>query len=208
MKTSDNRAFWDKVAGIYGNIVYHGRKAQKAYDTMTDLIGTHLNRNMDVLELACGPGILSFQIVNQCRSLEATDFSQCMIAEAKDKNHSRRLHFSVQDATNLPYGQQTFDAVLMANALHIMPEPEQVLENIKSVLKPEGIFLCPTFTREVGKYTVKERLMELAGFRTYSRWTHESFLEFLRQNGFRIADEKIIRGHNFPISFVMACKQK
>ena len=47
-----------------------------------------------------------------------------MIAAAKKSVHSARLHFSVQDATKLPYAPESFDAVVIANALHIVPEPE------------------------------------------------------------------------------------
>ena len=46
-----------------------------------------------------------------------------MIAQAKLKPRGAGLHFSVQDATSLPYADETFDAVLIANALHIMPRP-------------------------------------------------------------------------------------
>ena len=46
-----------------------------------------------------------------------------MIAAAKKSVHSARLHFSVQDATKLPYAPESFDAVVIANALHIVPEP-------------------------------------------------------------------------------------
>ena len=42
-----------------------------------------------------------------------------MIAEAKKQTGSSRLHFSVQDASRLPYASETFDAVVIANALHI-----------------------------------------------------------------------------------------
>ena len=48
------------------------------------------------------------------------------------------LRFSVEDATSLPYADETFDAVLIANALHIMPRPEKALAEIYRVLKFPG----------------------------------------------------------------------
>ena len=92
-----------------------------------------LNRNMIVLELACGTGILSVPLVGNVKILEATDFSEEMIRQAKAKAHSSRLHFSVQDATNLPYASGIFDAVVIYNALHIMPEPGKALAEIRWV---------------------------------------------------------------------------
>lgn len=47
--------------------------------------------------------------------------------------------FSVQDATSLPYTSGTFDAVVISNALHIMPEPEKALKEIRRVLKSGDI---------------------------------------------------------------------
>lgn len=68
-----------------------------------------------------------------------------MIAEAKKNGGSSRLHFSVQDATCLPYGSETFDAVVIGNALHIMPESQLALEEIHRVLKIDGCLFAPTF---------------------------------------------------------------
>ena len=69
-----------------------------------------------MLELACGTGQLSVPLSPCVRSWEATDFSAEMIRQAKKQVHSSRLHFSVQDATKLPYGPESFDAVVISNA--------------------------------------------------------------------------------------------
>lgn len=37
---------------------------------------------------------------------------------------------------------------MIANALHIMPKPDEALKEIKRVLKLEGIFIAPTFVKE------------------------------------------------------------
>lgn len=37
---------------------------------------------------------------------------------------------------------------MIANALHIMPKPDEALKEIKRVLKPEGILIAPTFAKE------------------------------------------------------------
>ena len=82
-----------------------------------------------------------FETIFGCvRSWEATDFSAEMIRQAKKQVHSSRLHFSVQDATKLPYGPESFDAVVISNALHVMPHPEKALAEAWRVLKPGG---CP-----------------------------------------------------------------
>ena len=80
-----------------------------------------------MLELACGTGLISQRLAGSVKSLEATDYAPEMIAEARKKVHSVRLHFSVQNATCLPYAPGSFDAVVIANGLHVIPDPEKVL---------------------------------------------------------------------------------
>ncbi len=54
------------------------------------------------------------------------------------------LRFSVRDATCLPYGEETFDAVEISNALHIMLGAEQTLRKSLRVLKPDGVQVLTT----------------------------------------------------------------
>lgn len=114
----DNKGFWDRWAGRYDRFMSGDKDT---YARILDRMKKKLNRNMDVLELACGTGILSVQLAGNVKMLEAADFSEEMIKQAKQKCHSSRLHFFVQDATALPYAPETFDAVIISNALHIMP---------------------------------------------------------------------------------------
>lgn len=100
------------------------------------------------------------------RLWEATDFSENMIVEARKKPRSSRLHFSVQDATALLYAPDSFDAVVISNALHIMPHPELALAEIKRVLKPGGILYAPTFVHGRGAgFRLRAWLLTLAGFK-------------------------------------------
>lgn len=106
-----------------------------------------------------------------------------------------RLHYSVQDATNLPYANQSFDAVVVSNALHIMPEPEKALSEIRRVLKQDGILFAPTYTAAgslLGR--LKIRIMELSGFRVFHKWTPQEYLDFLRRNGFSVTDSETFGG--------------
>lgn len=78
------------------------------YAEICNRIRPHLTRDMNVLELTCGIGQLSFPLSLYVRLWEATDASSYMIAEAKKQTGSSRLHFSVQDASCLPYASETF----------------------------------------------------------------------------------------------------
>ena len=127
----EHKNFWDKNAGRYDRFM---RKDRAAYDEMYELIRP-LVRHKTVLELATGTGLIAKHIVNAAAHIEATDASPEMIAEAKRDNHSAKLHFSVQDMFRLPYADQSFDVVIVSNALHIVPQPEKALQEIKRILK-------------------------------------------------------------------------
>lgn len=192
MKEKDNKGFWDRWAGCY-DMAMSGDK--DTYARILNRMKKKLDRNMVVLELACGTGILSVQLAGSVKMLEAIDFSEEMIKQAKKKCHSSRLHFSVQDATSLPYEPKTFDAVVISNALHIMPEPEKALAEIRRVLKPGGILIAPTFTA-AGSLSgrIKIRIMEVSGFKVFHKWTPERYLDFLKKNGFEIICGKTFGG--------------
>ncbi len=198
----DNKKFWQRFAGQYEVMMNSSRKL---YDAIADKMRPELKKEMNVLELACGTGQLSFRLAGWVHLWEATDFSEAMIAEAKKREGSARLHFSVQDATCLPYAENSFDAVVISNALHIMPCPEKALEEIRRVLKPGGLLFAPTFVwGERKKAGFRIRLMELAGFRTYHKWKAEELAAFVKQNGSAVTEQGLLGGGIIPLCYLEA----
>jgi ubiquinone/menaquinone biosynthesis C-methylase UbiE len=181
---------WNRVAGIYDSFM---ARNIGAYREMYRLMAEDLRADMDVLELAIGTGLIALNIAESVCSVTATDFSPAMIAEAQKKTAPGNVTFASADATTLPYADRSFDAVIISNALHIMPEPEAALVQIRRVLKPEGILIAPNFSHKSGfKQAVLSRIMTLVGMRVHKRWTPESYLDFLRQNGFEVARSSVI----------------
>ena len=134
----EKKNFWDRNARIYNRFM---RKDRAAYETMYALIRPVVKAKT-VLELATGTGLIAKHIVNAAAHIEATDASAEMIAEAKRDNRSAKLHFSVQDMFRLPYADKSFDAVIVSNALHIVPQPEKALREIRRVLKDDGVLIA------------------------------------------------------------------
>lgn len=198
---TNNRGFWDRWAKRYDKTMSMNHKT---YEQILRRMKKKLNRDMYVLELACGTGLLSVQLASGVKLLEATDFSEEMIRQAKEKPCPSRLHFSVQDATNLPYAAETFDAVVISNALHIMPEPDKALSEIRRVLKPGGILIAPTFTAAGSVWgRLKIRIMELSGFKVFHKWAPKEYLHFLRENGFEVTD-RIVFGGTLKLTYAEA----
>ena len=203
MRNSQN--FWDKNAGRYDRFM---RKDAAAYEQMYELLRPVV-RHKTVLELATGTGLIAKHIVNAAALVEATDASAEMIAEAKRDNHSAKLHFSAQDMFRLPYANQSFDVVIVSNALHIVPQPEKALAEIRRVLKDDGVLIAPPFTHAGNSFSGKVRafFMKLAGFPLHSRWTSAEYLCFLRQNGWTVRESVVLKA-SFPLTYAECVKSE
>ena len=194
----ERKNFWDKNAGRYDRFM---RKDRAAYDEMYELIRPVV-RHKTVLELATGTGLIAKHIVNAAAHIEATDASAEMIAEAKRDNRSTKLYFSVQDMFRLPYAEESFDVVIVSNALHIVPQPEKALVEIRRVLKDGGVLIAPTFTHAGNSFSgrAKAFFMKLAGFPLHSKWTSEEYLRFLSQNGWTVRKSAVLKA-SFPLTY-------
>ena len=201
----EHKNFWDRNAGRYDRFM---RKDWAAYDEMYELIRP-IVRHKTVLELATGTGLIAKHIVNAAAHIEATDASAEMIAEAKRDNRSAKLYFSVQDMFCLPYANQSFNVVIVSNALHIVPQPEKALAEIRRVLKDNGVLIAPTFTHAGSSFSgrAKAFFMKLAGFPLHSRWTSEEYLRFLRQNGWTVRKSVVLKA-SFPLTYAECVKME
>ena len=200
----DNKWFWNRYAKIYD--IEINRFNRKAYAEMYQNMANTLSPDMDVLEIATGTGLISINIASHVRHIEATDFSPKMIETAKKKKAPGNIRFSVEDATELSFEDNTFDAVIISNALHIMPEPVKVLTNIKRVLKPNGLMIAPNFMHghiRESTWNLNVKFLKFIGFETYSKWMPDEYVEFIKQNGFRVERWKVLRAA-FPLVYLEA----
>ena len=201
----EHKNFWDRNAGRYDRFM---RKDRAAYETMYGLIRSVV-KGKTVLELATGTGLIAKNIVNAAAHIEASDTSAEMIREAKRRNHSAKLYFSVQDMFCLPYADESFEAVIVSNALHIVPQPEKALAEIHRVLRDDGVLIAPTFTHAGNSFSGKVRafFMKLAGFPLHSRWTSEEYLRFLRQNSWTVRKSAVLKA-SFLLTYAECVKME
>jgi len=200
----DNKWFWNRYAKLYDFEI--SRYSSKAYSVMYRNMASSLSPDMDVLEIATGTGLISINIASSVHHIEATDFSPKMIETAKKKKASDNIRFSVEDATELSFADGSFDAVIISNALHIMPDPIKVLANIRRVLKPNGLLIAPNFSHghiRESTWNLNAKFLKFIGFETYSKWTPEEYVEFIRQNGFAIVRWQVLKAA-FPLVYLEA----
>ena len=195
----NRRNFWDRTAIIYDRFM---RRDAAAYDRMYALLRPVV-RDKTVLELAAGTGLIAKHIANAAEYIEVTDASEQMIRQAEREDYAENLHFSVQDMFCLPYADAAFDVVIVSNALHIVPQPEKSLREIKRVLKDDGVLIAPTFTHAENSFPgkIKAFFMNLAGFPLHSKWTSEEYLKFLQQNDWTVRKSVVLKA-SFPLTYV------
>ncbi|MDE5883665.1 MAG: class I SAM-dependent methyltransferase [Oscillospiraceae bacterium] len=181
-----NKKIWDLYAPIYKIAM---RPDEKIYKLMYKRIPKVI-KDRNVLEIATGPGLLAKKVAYSAKKMIATDYSEGMIEEAKKGSIPENLTFEVADATALPYDDNSFDVVIIANALHVMPEPEKALQEIRRVLKNKGVLIAPNFVNHQMGFVsrVWSKILALAGVSFEHQWSTNEYKTFLENNGWKVVN--------------------
>lgn len=186
-----SKTIWDKFAPVYSLAM----KSQKnVYKYMYRHIGDAV-KGKKVLELATGPGMIAKNIAWAAERIVATDFSPEMIEQAKKGKTPSNVKFEIADASDLQYEDKSFDIVVIANALHVIPNPEKVLEEIGRVLKTNGILIAPNYIeRKEQQPNLWQKLLYKLGVKFEHQWTAEQYKDFLESNGWKITASELVNG--------------
>lgn len=132
-------------------------KIAKKYDLFNDIItfGLHrywkkfmvkqtgLDNNKSCLDLCCGTGDISHEVLRQYPDCNVTglDFSKEMLKIAKAKNNNN-VNFLHGDAINIPFSDESFHAVTIGYGLRNVSNINSCLKEIFRVLKFRGVLVC------------------------------------------------------------------
>ena len=186
-----SKTIWDRFAPVYS-------LAMKSQKNIYDYMYSHIREKVkgkNVLELATGPGLIAKHVADAADRMIATDFSPDMIAQAEKGGNPPNLTFEIADASDLHYKDKTFDVVIIANALHVIPNPEKVLSEIDRVLKSGGTLIAPNFIeRKISKPNFWQKLLDSLGVKFEHQWTSEQYKSFLESNGWKITASEVVPG--------------
>ncbi|MBQ3795714.1 MAG: class I SAM-dependent methyltransferase [Butyrivibrio sp.] len=183
--SSSNKNVWDRFAPVYSNFVTGTPGNKRAYESMYKRIKAVI-KDKEVLELATGPGVIARQVADEAKKMIATDYSEKMLAMARRGIVPENLVFEKADASSLQYADNSFDVIIIANALHVIPEPEKVLSEIKRVLRKDGLLIAPNFIHDNNKKVsgIMSKTLSCAGVDFKAKWDADGYLKFLRDNRF------------------------
>lgn len=182
------KKIWDMYAPLYEKFM---RADEKVYKLMYKRIPKVI-KGKRVLEIATGPGLLAKHVAASAKEMIATDYSEGMIKEAKKGEYPENLTFEAADATALPYADNSFDVIIIANALHVMPDPDKAMSEIDRVLNKNGILIAPNFIHKgTGlKSRIWSNILKIAGIKFEHQWTRKEFEGFLSRHGWRVVNSK------------------
>ena len=108
-------------------------------------------RNVQVLDVDCGPGSLTFIIAEAGFSVVGLEPYGALVELAREKRRAKRLAnlaFSQGDLfTNKTIRDGSFDQVVNVHSLYTHPDPRALLAHVHRVLKPGGHAVFVNHTR-------------------------------------------------------------
>ena len=151
-----------------------------------------LPSNKIVLEIGCGTGNGSKLIKKyfQTNKLYASDLDERMINIAKRKNTDDSITFEVQDATNLKYQNNSFDAVFDLGVIHHIPNWKNCLKELKRVLKPNGQIIIEDLSIETFSTPFGKLMKKILKHPYTSMYKEDEFVKHLEKIGFKIVLHK------------------
>src|SRR6185312_17238409 len=105
-----------------------------------------------VLEIAAGTGVVTRAMAKRLpasTSIVATDLNAPMIERAQAIGTARPVEWRTADASSLPFGDGTFDAVVCQFGVMFFPDRARAFAETRRVLKPGGAFLFNVWDRIV-----------------------------------------------------------
>jgi ubiquinone/menaquinone biosynthesis C-methylase UbiE len=139
------RSYWDYRSSTFDRSPGHVSSSKKEEDAWKSILQEKIGRPTDksVLDVGVGTGFLSIMLAEMGYSVVGIDFSEEMLKLARRKIDERGLEVSLKigDAEDLPFEDNSFDAIVNRAVLWTLPDPKRALEEWKRVLKPGGT-LC------------------------------------------------------------------
>lgn len=188
--------FWDRWARFYDLAQFSNHRVNGAAAArVAELIPT----GVQVLDCAAGTGEFSLAAAQRASSVLCTDLSLPMLERARRKAEKRGLaniSFARRDVTALPDPDGSFDVVIAANVLHLLPEPEKAVRGLWRVTAPGGRLILPTYLqgRAGAAYGTAIKIYQGVGFHYEHAFTPETYRMFLERQGLAPVTVEVIPG--------------
>ena len=137
--------YWSKYAAMYDDYAEYVMGKSLHLLLIKKLYGERDLR--EVVEFGCGTGYYTKAIARNARRVLATDLSDKMLDMAKaNLKEFPNVTIEKADCEGAAYPPERFDAVIMANVLHIIEDPRKALRESFRILKKRGLIIVISYT--------------------------------------------------------------
>jgi demethylmenaquinone methyltransferase/2-methoxy-6-polyprenyl-1,4-benzoquinol methylase len=154
---------------------------------------TNPRNGSKILDVATGTGKQAFAFAKRGYEVIGIDLSEAMLNVANKKNKYGNAKFEVADATNLPFGDNSFDVSCVSFGLHDMPLfiREKALKEMVRVTKPEGRIIIVDYALPKSKISrfLIYHFINLYEGKYYSNFIKSDLEPLLRKTGIEIKEE-------------------
>ncbi len=200
--------FWDKVAWVYDLFVNVINR--KTHKMLRRIVYDLIEPADEVLECACGTGLLSEVIAAKCRRLTATDLSARMLNKTK-KNCAPydNISFCFADITALDFPDAAYDKVVAGNVIHLLNEPLKALSELNRVCRQGGKLIIPTYMNKEKKGNTDGLVSFIgkAGADFKRQFTIESYRRFFLDAGYPDVTIRVAEGR-IPCAVAVMSRKK
>ena len=200
MRKNNEKKFWDRIAGMYD------RMMKAHYRRIIHEIVSRISGGDRVLEVAAGTGLITYEAARVAREAIGIDISDKMVREAEKKREDMNLDnisFRVEDAYNMTFDDNSFDAVIACNVIHIVQNPDAILREIRRVLRKNGRIIAVTYCyREKTTFIARFSLLLMLAMHRLKMipYLHQltivDFEKLVVDGGFQITASKAIENEN------------
>jgi ubiquinone/menaquinone biosynthesis C-methylase UbiE len=162
-KTEHNLSIIDqftKQATPFAEQKFHSNESE--FKLMFEL--SEVNKYDTVLDVACGPGLVTTAFATKAKHVTGIDITPAMIDKAKEIQKEKNLEnitLKIGDATNLPFDDESFSMVITRYSFHHFVEPEMVFKEMKRVCKKDGKIMVVDVAIQPGKREAYDHLEKL-----------------------------------------------
>jgi SAM-dependent methyltransferase len=144
---SGDKAFTGSIPQLYEQYLVPLIFEPFADDIVTRLAAQPVTR---VLEIAAGTGVVTRRLASALpagAAIVATDLNQAMLDQAGAVGINRSIEWRQADAMQLPFPDQSFDAVVCQFGVMFFPDKARAMSEARRVLRPGGVFLFNVWDR-------------------------------------------------------------
>lgn len=118
------------------------------------------DRSIELLDVGCGAGFLTNELATQNFHITGLDSSVDSLRTAGKHDPTGNVRYVEGNAYELPFANQSFDAVAAMDFLEHVESPQKVIQEIARVLRPGGLFFFHTFNRNPVAHFMVIKLVE------------------------------------------------